>query len=750
MTDKWILQDAGKYLTKGRRVVILDPTGQFEYLLHVIEQQYTVLKTDACLQEEWQTVQEELFLRYEAEKNHRDENIVFYVTRPQSKMSFLFDYCFTHGCVDLSKPAEWLRNKIFALTGLQVDMENPRLLVAAKLSIGKDLNWWKRILQGLEEMISIENELLPFLSEPENYVRRLDKDVKRFFEEKLFEMVGQPYIEKPAETLAREIANMLFDKLLCNEINKEWLSFYHKWLDSNTYSVAIEKYMETYPIKANHDLWTLHPDHCFTCLDRKRLEQIALHFQDKRFLSDKIPIIRYRLNNSKASRFVPAWWSAVLTLLEFDIQPLNACDTIAKVVAYYTSCFHKADRAIRIIFESFLPDEVIVRPFQTLYESYNQALLHQWFDCAQSFHSDRHAFLPQLFKNAHPKTAVIVGDGVRYEIAAFVADELKKKYSIEQHVKMADMPSETMFNMSALYTDDNRLVPLHKERERLLREITGKEIVFKRLDAIHDGMDADYLALTFKDMDDVGEKMQLGALKLFSELESALIEKIEHLLNMGYNEVHLVADHGFVLTGILDEADKIDASGIKGKKEVRERFVRTEEKQEQTDWLLFERPHACFHYVYAAKSHRPFKSTGTYGYAHGGFTPQEIIVPAFIFRKDSDYFEKLKVVIVNKKDLSDVSGEIFAIKIQAASVGNLFVTERKVQIMLYKKGTRLNTSNMLTIRVGQTETLEFSFDGNREVKAVLLDATTREQLDSAGIKKSNTRDLGGLFLKDKT
>ena len=70
MTDKWILQDSVKYLAKDRRVVILDPTGQFAYLLPVIEQQYTILKTDACLQEEWQTVQEELFLRYKAEKNH--------------------------------------------------------------------------------------------------------------------------------------------------------------------------------------------------------------------------------------------------------------------------------------------------------------------------------------------------------------------------------------------------------------------------------------------------------------------------------------------------------------------------------------------------------------------------------------------------------------------------------------------------------------------------------------------------------
>jgi hypothetical protein len=52
-------------------------------------------------------------LSYEAESTHKNDKVVFYVTRPKEELSFLFDYCFTHGCVNLTKPVEWLRNKLF-------------------------------------------------------------------------------------------------------------------------------------------------------------------------------------------------------------------------------------------------------------------------------------------------------------------------------------------------------------------------------------------------------------------------------------------------------------------------------------------------------------------------------------------------------------------------------------------------------------------------------------------------------------
>jgi hypothetical protein len=214
---------------------------------------------------------------------------------------------------------------------------------------------------------------------------------------------------------------------------------------------------------------------------------------------------------------------------------------------------------------------------------------------------------------------------------------------------------------------------------------------------------------------------------------------------MNYREVYLVTDHGFVLTGLLDEADKIDPNAI-GKKEVHERYIRTVDKQTQTDWLMFEEPYEEYRYVYTAQNHRPFKSKGVYGFSHGGFTPQEIIIPALVFKKEAITTQGLEVEIVNKTELADVTGELFVIKIQAASkADSLFSANRKVQILLYANNVSFSSTSIISIDAGTVNSFEFSFNGNSEVTAVLVDANTQEQLDTVKIKKSNARDLAGLL-----
>ncbi len=53
------------------------------------------------------------------------------------------------------------------------------------------------------------------------------------------------------------------------------------------------------------------------------------------------------------------------------------------------------------------------------------------------------------------------------------------------------------------------------------------------------------------------------ALKYFPETIDFFAEKIPLLLSSGYSKVYLVSDHGFVLTGLLSEADKISVTLIK-------------------------------------------------------------------------------------------------------------------------------------------------------------------------------------------
>lgn len=746
MTNNWFIQDIEKQLQQRNRAVILDPAGKCEFLLPLLEKiGVKVLKTNNTFNEEWQTVQEELFLRYEAESIHKKDRVVFYTTRDKTKLSFLYDYCFTHGLLDLSKPGEWLKKKLFANTGLQVNMDNPLLLTAAKLGIGKDLSWWKKILQNLQDLVSIEEELLPFLNNPEEYFKDKDVDIKRLFEEKIFDFLGQPYMAKPPKTLATEVVTLIFDKLLNNAISSDLLEIYYKWIDSNTYRDSLKEYIRHYKIDNTLNIWSVHPDHCFEAIDIKALKQVCDNLRDSAFVKDKLLKLKQRVNSNRAVSQVPAWWNDVITILEFDNKPLASCNSFEKVVSFYASSFHKVDRAIRNLYSNFLQDENIIRPLQEYYENLNHELLQHWYEHSNSYKSNQQGYLVELLKNAKPGIAIIVGDGVRYEIAEFVASCLDKQFKIEKHVMLADMPSETEHNMSALYVGSNEVLPIHKDREKKLSEITGKEITYLNLEALHYGIKVDYLMLTYKDIDSAGEKLQQGAIKLFNEFEKVLIEKITLLLNIGYNEVHLVTDHGFVLTGLLDEADKIEPSTT-GTKEVHERFIRTKDKQGNSEWIAFDKKYGEYNYVYASKSHRPFKSKGVYGFSHGGFTPQEIVIPNFVFRKAKEMNKGLTVSIMNKKELSDVTGELFGIKLQAASdKSDLFTSNRKVQILLYAKNINYSSSNIVSIESGTSQSFDFSFNGNSEVQIVLVDAITQEQLDTVNAKKSNARDLGGLL-----
>jgi hypothetical protein len=746
MTENWILQEIERTFSTQKRVVLIDPTGTFANILPILEKKnYTLLKTDPEKREEWERTKEELMIRYEAESIHKTGYVVFYVTRPKSELSFLFDYCFTHGCVDLSNPIEWIQKKIFSTTGLQMTLNSNLLLTAIKLGMGKDIGWWKRILQNLEEMVTLEEELIPFLYDPELYFKDKEADVKRLLEEKLFNLIGQSYRTIPAPTLATEVINYLFLHLLKNTISKELLEIYYKWLDSKNYSTVIQKYIDAYSISSEIDLWEVHPDHCFVSIDRKQLQQITEQFTNKSFVNQKLLALKPRIKSRKVMNFIPKWWEDVLTITEFDNSPLSQCDSFEKVCNFYTHSFHNLDRAIRNIYAEFIQDKGIVKPLQEHYESLNHELLGRWFEFHNQYKTNQQGYLPQIFSQAKPRTAIIVGDGVRYEIAAYIAMQLKSKCKIAMDVMLADMPSETEHNMTALYVGNSEVIAVHNEREKKLSEKVQKKITYMNLEALHYGVEDEFLVLTYKDIDNAGEKLQLGAIKLFSEFENVLIEKINLLLNIGYHTIYLVTDHGFVLTGLLEESDKIEPI-VSGKKEVHERFVRTVEEQSKNDWIFFKRPYGEFKYVYASKSHRPFKSRGVYGFSHGGFTPQEIIIPNFKFTKELNSVSALEVVIHNKKSLGEVTGEIFGLKIQAKeSSESIFSVSRKVQVQLYANNIPYSISNVVTIEPGKIESLEFSFNGNKEITVILLDANSQEQIDSVKIKKIVVRDLGGLL-----
>jgi len=745
MTENWLIQDINKLMQNRNKVVILDTFRQCNFVLPVLAQNHiTVLQTDVSITQHWQQVMEELMLRYEAETTFKDQPVVFYITRKLEKLSFLFDYCFTHGCLDLSNPQAWLKNKIFSHTGLQVHIDNPKLLTIAKQGIGKDLQWWKKIVHNLEDVIDLEIELLPFLNSPEKYLKEKDDDIRLLFEEKIHELLDQQYITKPAKTLAEEVVKKMLDGLVNNEISATLLQLYYQWADSTTYRPSLETYIRNYKLIGTLNPWSPHNDHCFQKLDLIALQQIAENCRDKVYVDGKLSLLKKRIFSGKQKLFAPTWWQDIWVLFNANTNSLSSCKDLNTFIEYYTGSFSLVDRSIRNLYEAFLNEVKIIRPLQEYYEGLNHLVLQTWFNFYPQYKSDQQGYLPNLILGVKTKTAIIVGDGVRYEIGNYIATELEKHFKVDKQVMLADMPSETEHNMSALYVGNNEVLNVQSEREGRLVEATGRDIGFFQLENVHYGLSTDIIVLTYKDIDSAGEKLQQAAIKLFTEFESVLIDKISMLLNMGYQDVYLITDHGFVLTGILNEADKIDPNAT-GIKEVHERFIRTVDIQANNQWLAFKKPYENYNYVYAAMNHRPFKTKGVYGFSHGGFTPQEIIIPKFKFSKHKAASSHLNVLIDNKNELKEVTGELFVIKLQAAKdATDLFTAERKVQVKIYAGKNEFQSSGVVNMDAGKIESLEFTFNKNAQVQAVLLDAITQEQLDTVIIKKSNLRDMGGL------
>ena len=149
-------------------------------------------------------------------------------------------------------------------------------------------------------------------------------------------------------------------------------------------------------------------------------------------------------------------------------------------------------------------------------------------------------------------------------------------------------------------------------------------------------------------------------------------------------------------------------------------------------------------YQYYAKSDKPFVSKGAYGYAHGGFTPQECIIPAYEFANENQ--ESLGVSIASKQALQNVTGTYFTVKLKAESVENtLFKAERKVVIQIYGNGTLLSTSSVYRMTPSSVQEAEFALAATGNVKVVVVDIQTQQQVDFCEVKKSVSRDLDDLF-----
>lgn len=741
MIDVWFKNDLKNIYERHNVAVFIDETGAAEFLLATVKDEYVIYHANTEL--------DELHVKYLIEKEQPSEKqFLIYTRTKKDKLKFIREYCETCGCLEIRYLQNYIKEKVHQTLNLNINLPKEDLIAAAKVSIGKDRTYWMDIShKGATEIFDLKKELLPFLHNPKAYAtEKYDEQLRETFYRKVNDLLDQEYLHKPAATLADEVVKAMFDGLVAGTCDATLESVYKSWLDSITYQDSFSGYLSSYALDSDIDIWNTSIDHPFRQVDESWLAVIGKNLSDKDFTSSIISKLHQRNQSRQAQALDINCWGDVIALIEFDPKDINYLSSLSECVEFYAKYFYKLDTAIRNLYAELLNKKELLEPFQELYKEQVSIFLEKWFKHWGEYQENQTGILQRIINEAGDlKTAVIVGDGVAYEVAELVAAKFNDAATLEKASIIADLPSETENNMSRIYMDNGVTEAVQGNREKYLElQNPGIAIDFIRHDEINEEpRPGQFLVCAHKEIDDIAEKLQQKALKHFPQVVSNLESMIACLLDSGYTKVYLISDHGFVLTGILSESDKI-STPFTEKIKTAERYIELKEDHPDGDsYIVRENKgrYFCF-----AKSINPFKSVGSYGYSHGGASPQELIIPYFCWERSAAHMATLPVAIVNKQDLEDVTGELFSVKIQAGEgVGDLFSIQRKIILVFFANQAQVNKSDVITVKPEEQIMKEYTFDGNQCLEVHLLDADSKQLLDKTIVKQNKARDLGDLL-----
>lgn len=733
MIGIWFREDIERILAEHRYVVVTDANSEGCFLLKYLPEEIKQLP----ISNEYSEIE----AKYLAESEYADNPILFYAKKKATQLTFLQEYVQTGGLLVLDDMEVYIKQKLFDATGKNTHLTKDQLLLAAKLSEGKNKNWWQSVADGITEPLRLEDWLLDFLHAPAATQGKMDETVWNVFRSEVYRLIDKPQTEQPAEAMTQEVVNTILQSLADNTIEGLLLEVYYQWADSTEKIDTLRKYADNYVLPADINPLKAHPNHPFAALDRQLMKMLSSAMKLHQDTKELTKFIKQRTQDRKARAFKPQWLQSVLLLCTFKVEGLGQVTTYQDMGTYYRLHFASLDTAMRRIYTAWLNEPTTLRPLQEHYTILNNELLTYWYGINDKYIATQKDIVVNAL-SGDKRTAVIVCDGLRLEIAeAVVNDITDKNVKIDRNTALSVLPSVTENGMSALFGCGEPTMNA-QSRFNILKSAYD-DVVIMPLNMLNDGVTANRLVLNYGDIDEVGEKKQLGALKDITNYEPELREKIAHLFRLGYNKIVLTTDHGFVLTGLLDEADK-EPRPEGNIQKIEERFVLTEEPLNTSN--LIERTGRYFNsnYQYYAKTDKPFKTTGRYGYSHGGFTPQECIIPAYELNIESNDMA-LRVMIFNKKELKAVTGNYFTVKLLAEGCElDLFRNERKVKLLLFAGNKMVSGNQIFSMKPGETIHAEFEMTQGI-AKVVLVDKETSVQIDSCSIIKSTSRDLDDLF-----
>ena len=286
-------------------------------------------------------------------------------------------------------------------------------------------------------------------------------------------------------------------------------------------------------------------------------------------------------------------------------------------------------------------------------------------------------FYRRQVETSDSKVYVIISDALRYEVAATLAEQLRRETQAKVDLKsmQAVFPTITKFGMAALLPHKTLSVELRTGKtDRLAVLADGQSTEANNRDKLLKAADKASVALKYKDIigmkraerqalikgmnvvyiyhDTIDEAGHLES-SIFSACDTA-IEEIKNMVRIIANEwgganILITADHGFLYTySPLNEDDKVDKTGFIDRIVEYGRRFAIMKKDSNPDYLQkvkFLEGNTEYS-GFAPRENIRIKMTGAgLNFVHGGISLQEMVVPVIEYhflRNQSKEYRKNK------------------------------------------------------------------------------------------------------------
>lgn len=508
---------------------------------------------------------------------------------------------------------------------------------------------------------------------------------------------------------------------------------------------------------------------CFPCINECILGKLMTEISDQIINVDVIRNVVEKRRTLSWYESVANYYDAVLQVANmqaFFLEHSAGFHTVEpnKVWKEYTTDYYRMDshyRHFHLAFQNCLKEsnplledlvKHVAEKVEGLYSHWYLGQLGQnWSTiCSDNMAEYGHVlevaeqtnFYSTKIKNSDTRVFVIISDAFRYEVAAELAEQLRRETQSKVNLDsmQAIFPTITKFGMAALLPHQNLDVAQKSGgslsvmaddvptdanyRDKILKNTNPASVAIKATDivamkraersALVKGMDVVYIY-----HDKVDEASHTSDTSVFPACDDAIVE-IKNLIRIivndfGGTQVYVTADHGFLYTyQPLGEDDKLDKSGFVNDIAEYGRRYAIMKKGADPEYLMpvkFMDGDTDYDAFAPRENVRIKLQGGGLNFVHGGASLQEMVVPLVEYhylRTGSKAYQKNK----DKIDTKPVQVSLLSVS-------------RKISNMIF------------SLNFYQTEAV----GGNREAATYLLYFT-----DSNGVQVSDTAKI----IADKT